>query len=104
MVSGSPKAKKGATRSPPPHAAKVSPQAKKLNNVLPGSKLRLDQFCKQQGKPSPSYSYEKLSNGCFEATIYVAQTCGRTKGDVQYTKGEAEEDAAAKLLQKLGIY
>lgn len=81
-----------------------SPSAKTLP-LLSGvtAKERLESYCKQAGKPLPKYSYTRLATRNFEATVYVAQTFGRVAGDKRSTKTEAEEDAAAKLLERLGF-
>ena len=69
------------------------------------AKQKLEAFCREKGKPPPKYKYIKQEQARrYEASVYVAQTCGWTNGGVKSTKAEAEEDAAANLLQKLHIY
>ena len=65
-------------------------------------KEKLEQYCRDQGKPKPSYRVEKV-NGKYRATVYVAKTCGRLTGDLVKTKWEAEMNAAQLLLQKLRL-
>lgn len=83
-----------ATRSIPPT----------LHASLPpkSPKEQLEQYCKVQGKPKPSYSVEKV-DGKYRATVYVAKTCGRVTGNLMKSKWDAEMNAAQLLLQKLGL-
>ncbi len=78
-------------------ASKVVPH---LSGDTP--KEKLESYCEQVGKPPPTYSYSRLSAKSFEGTVYVAQTCGRVTGEKRTTKANAEEEAAAVLLEKLG--
>ena len=66
---------------------------------------KLYHYCIEKRKPEPKY-YEpqETLDGQFVIIVYVAQTCGRTKGDARSTVQEAKEDAAEKLLRKLHIY
>jgi dsRNA-specific ribonuclease len=65
-------------------------------------KEKLEQYCRDQGKPKPSYKVEKV-NGKYRATVYVAKTCGRLTGDLAKTRWDAEMNASQLLLQKLGL-
>ncbi len=90
------------TSSPKPTKKRAS-TAKFLPHLSGDTpKEKLESYCDQVGKPSPKYSYSRMSARSFEGTAYVAQTCGWVAGEKRSTKAEAEEEAAAKLLEKLG--
>ena len=66
---------------------------------------KLYHYCMENGKPEPTYyKPSETSDGLYIVTVYVAKTCGRTKGNAKPTVSEAKENAAAKLLLKLHIY
>lgn len=69
------------------------------------TKERLEKFCEKSGKARPVFKSEKVSAGSrkFIGKVYIQQTCGWTSGEPKNTKAEAEEDAAAKLVSKLGL-
>ena len=88
----------GSAHSP----VSATPTVPPIIHAPKSPKERLEQYCKEQGKPKPSFSVEKI-DGKYRATVYVAKTCGRLTGDLVKTKWDAEMNAALLLLQKLGL-
>ena len=70
------------------------------------AKLKLVLFCEENDKPEAKYRCNHLpglGTKQFVADVYVAKTCGWVTGDPKPMRRQAEEDAAAKLLQRLNI-
>lgn len=66
------------------------------------SREKLAVYCKRERKPPPTYEHKK-EDASHTVRVYVAKTCGWVCSDLKPTKAEAEESAAAKLVEKLHL-
>lgn len=68
------------------------------------AKQKVAIFCEENDKPEAKYRCNRPpGTKQFVADVYVAKTCGWVSGDPKPLRRQAEEDAAAKLLQRLNI-
>ena len=102
------------TASLPPRttaeAAKKKPVsesvAKGPSTATPSYKDKVRWYCTvTKKKVEPTFISERIKGASrkYIGKAYIPQTCGWITGDPKRTKGEAEEDAAAKLAAKLNI-
>lgn len=64
---------------------------------------KLECYCAREKKPMPQFKVNHLGRGMYIATVYVAKTHGRVKGEEASTKWEAQEAAAKTLLNILQV-
>lgn len=91
------------SRKHKPHPQPTRTPSAEHSGMGGNARQRLESYCVQESKPRPHFGVERLTNGRFKATVYVAKAFGRITGDEKMSKGDAEVDAAAKYLEKLKL-
>ena len=106
-----------AVQSLPPGTSSTAAKKKAASESVSGQSIskgasaatpfkdKLKWYCSVTKKNDPTVMSEKVKGTSrkYVGKAYIPQTCGWITGDPKKTKGEAEEDAAAKLVARLKI-
>lgn len=95
--------KEGKSPMSSPSTSPQKQHSTKMSSSPFSAKEKIACYCRENDKPEAKYQCNPEGAKQYVGKVYLARTCGWVSGDPQPTKARAEEDAAAKLLQKLNI-